>query len=346
MTQRTLPGMGLTAFWPLGYDGYNAELDENIRSISAVAQLTVLARVTAAGLPGSPTHGMIYILTDDANVNNVALYDTDTWVYLAPQVGWRALDIGAGGFIVFNGTSWVNESVFSGAAGAPAGAVMEFAGAEAPTGWLMCDGAAVSRSEYAALFTAIGTTWGIGDGSSTFNLPNRSGRVGVGAGSERALTNMDIVSTNASTDLVTTGAPHNLQTGDTFVYRLNGGTAISGMVDGNTYYVIKKSATTFQIASSQANAIAGSFGNIGTTAPTAGTNNIEIAAAAARTLGEVGGRRSNKIFPDSVAGTPKYTMYPRDSDATAFSAQDFWPQEASDTENMPPFVVMNYIIKT
>ena len=54
----------------------------------------------------------------------------------------------------------------------PSGAVLYFAGQTAPTGWLKANGAAVSRSTYAALFAAIGTTYGAGDGRSTFNLPD------------------------------------------------------------------------------------------------------------------------------------------------------------------------------
>lgn len=54
----------------------------------------------------------------------------------------------------------------------PSGAVMYFAGRNAPTGWLKANGAAVSRTTYAALFAAIGTTYGAGDGRSTFNLPD------------------------------------------------------------------------------------------------------------------------------------------------------------------------------
>ena len=53
----------------------------------------------------------------------------------------------------------------------PAGVLTAFGGASPPSGWLLCDGAAVSRSTYAALFAAIGTTYGVGDGSTTFNLP-------------------------------------------------------------------------------------------------------------------------------------------------------------------------------
>lgn len=52
--------------------------------------------------------------------------------------------------------------------------------ASAPQKWLICNGATISRSKYAALFSAIGTTYGPGDGSTTFNLPNLTGKVVVG----------------------------------------------------------------------------------------------------------------------------------------------------------------------
>jgi microcystin-dependent protein len=64
----------------------------------------------------------------------------------------------------------------------PAGVIWEYGGAAAPTGWLLCNGAAVSRTTYAALFAIIGTAYGIGDGSTTFNVPDRRDRVGVGVG--------------------------------------------------------------------------------------------------------------------------------------------------------------------
>jgi microcystin-dependent protein len=65
----------------------------------------------------------------------------------------------------------------------PAGAGFEFFGTTLPVGYLWCDGSAVSRTTYAALFNAIGTSWGAGDGSTTFNLPDCRSRVGVGVGS-------------------------------------------------------------------------------------------------------------------------------------------------------------------
>lgn len=54
----------------------------------------------------------------------------------------------------------------------PTGCVQAFAGSATPNGWLLCDGSAVSRTDYAALFAVIGTTYGSGNGSTTFNVPN------------------------------------------------------------------------------------------------------------------------------------------------------------------------------
>ena len=62
----------------------------------------------------------------------------------------------------------------------PAGAVMPFAGTDAPLGWLLCNGAAVSRDTYSDLFDVLGTTFGAGDGSTTFNTPDMRGRITLG----------------------------------------------------------------------------------------------------------------------------------------------------------------------
>lgn len=64
----------------------------------------------------------------------------------------------------------------------PPGVILDFAGAWIPAGWLACDGYAVSRTTYARLFDAIGTLWGAGNGSTTFNVPDLRRRVRAGAG--------------------------------------------------------------------------------------------------------------------------------------------------------------------
>ena len=70
---------------------------------------------------------------------------------------------------------YVDEKV-SASTGVPAGAIMFFGVKSIPDGWLICNGANVSRTDYAALFAAIGTTYGTGNGSTTFGLPNLNGR--------------------------------------------------------------------------------------------------------------------------------------------------------------------------
>lgn len=64
----------------------------------------------------------------------------------------------------------------------PAGVITQYGGSTAPTGWLLCQGQAVSRVNtlYSRLFVAIGTNYGVGDGSTTFNVPNLQGRIPVG----------------------------------------------------------------------------------------------------------------------------------------------------------------------
>jgi microcystin-dependent protein len=88
--------------------------------------------------------------------------DTNIDINLTPKGSGTVLIGGQGGFLI------------------PTGSVMPFAGSSAPAGWLLSFGQAVSRTTYAALFAAIGTTYGVGDGSTTFNLPDLRGRVVAG----------------------------------------------------------------------------------------------------------------------------------------------------------------------
>jgi microcystin-dependent protein len=70
----------------------------------------------------------------------------------------------------------------------PPGSLLMFAGASAPDGYLLCDGAAISRTTYNILFAAIGTTYGVGNGTTTFNLPDFRGRGALGVGTGAGLT--------------------------------------------------------------------------------------------------------------------------------------------------------------
>lgn len=64
----------------------------------------------------------------------------------------------------------------------PPGTIIQFAGSVTPSGYLLCDGTAISRTTFSALFAAIGVAWGAGNGTTTFNLPDMRGRSPVGVG--------------------------------------------------------------------------------------------------------------------------------------------------------------------
>lgn len=85
----------------------------------------------------------------------------------------------------------------------PIGTVLPFAGSSAPSGYLLCYGQAVSRTDYADLFAILSTTYGVGDGSTTFNLPDLRGRVVAGkddmGGSAASRLTSTVMSPNGNT---------------------------------------------------------------------------------------------------------------------------------------------------
>lgn len=168
------------------------------------AQLTDIAGLT-------PADGNI-IVGDGANF--VAESGATARTSLGAQAQANGLDdIGGlavtdGNFIVGNGTNWVAESGATARTSLglgdaavenvtdimPVGVILPYGGSSAPTGFLLCDGDAVSRTTYSALFAAIGTSFGVGNGSTTFNLPDMRGRVPLG------LDNLGGVSANTVTN--------------------------------------------------------------------------------------------------------------------------------------------------
>ena len=109
------------------------------------------------------------------------------------------------------GASWVAVWGNGQGLGTPTGTITQYAGASAPSSWLLCQGQAVSRTTYAALFAVTGTTYGTGDGSTTFNLPNLQGRVPVGLQSSDSDFNARGKTGGAKTHTLTTAQMPNHQ---------------------------------------------------------------------------------------------------------------------------------------
>ena len=99
-------------------------------------------------------------------------------VPIVPVVQWISTQATAGTWILTTG----EKRLYPWAQSVPAGTLLDFGGSNLPAGFLQCDGSAVSRTVYARLFAAISTTWGVGDGSTTFNVPDFRRRVAVGSG--------------------------------------------------------------------------------------------------------------------------------------------------------------------
>lgn len=123
---------------------------------------------------------------------NLELNEDDYVEFYVYQATGGDLDIGGTGYeqlhfsvIPMLGGA-ITPSGGSGGSEAPTGSITQFAGSSAPTGWLLCDGSAVSRSTYSTLFSLIGEDYGVGDGSTTFNLPDMKGKVPVGYNSSDA----------------------------------------------------------------------------------------------------------------------------------------------------------------
>ena len=81
----------------------------------------------------------------------------------------------------------IDGASLTGIEGTATGTILSWSTSSIPSGFLECDGTAVSRSTYSALFAVVGTTYGTGDGSSTFNLPNLADNVPVGKSNNKSL---------------------------------------------------------------------------------------------------------------------------------------------------------------
>jgi len=133
---------------------------------------TLLANVTVS----TPCIGFFFVVNNTTGNFAVTL-----------QANFGAGNIGSGLvvpqgmrlFIISDTTNGVQLAAAP-SVGAPVGAIQQYAGSSAPTGWLLCYGQAISRTIYAALFSVISTTYGSGDGSTTFNLPDCRGRTMAG----------------------------------------------------------------------------------------------------------------------------------------------------------------------
>lgn len=147
----------------------------------------------------------------------------------------------SGNVLTSNGSAWVSSAPTY----VPTGAMLMWGTASAPTGYLLCNGATVSRSTYSALFAVIGTAYGAGDGSTTFTLPDFRDRFPVGAG-----TTYSANSTGGSKDAIVVSHTHTA-TDSGHQHAVTGnvaGTADLGTASGGNVYSPTSANTGFGYA--------------------------------------------------------------------------------------------------
>lgn len=241
------------------------------------------------------------------------------------------------------------------------GLVVMWASSTVPDGWLSCDGQAVSRTTYAVLFSIIGTLWGSGDGSTTFNLPDLRSRFPLGY-SASAPTKIFTFSSRSSNTITVTGSSnsaHNeIQTGQAVLYSAPSG-AMTGLTHNTTYYLIRVAYNQFSLATSIADANAGvaiSLSSDGT-----GTQTFTLSITA-RSIGETGGEETHSLTDSeapshdhgysSVSGIQSVKINDSAGGGAAGGGSNdgSWSFQSNGSDsphnNMPPFAVMNFIIKT
>ena len=160
-------------------------------------------------------------------------------------------------------TAFVNASITANP-GVLTGSLLMWPTTSAPTGYLNCDGTAVSRTTYAALFAVVSTTFGTGDGSTTFNLPNYTNRMPYGTtiGSTGGSADAVVVThTHTATSTVTDPGHHHL--GSVYNY-YNGSTGSGGYVSGiNQSTATTDSTTGITVATTNASAgVSGTNANL------------------------------------------------------------------------------------
>jgi len=147
------------------------------------------------------------------------------------------------------------------------GSILMWPTASAPSGYLLCDGTAVSRTTYATLFALFGTTFGTGDGSTTFNLPNYTNRMPYGT---------TIGATGGSADAVVVSHTHTASVTDPgHFHSINaGGTASNSLNNGGTVNLATSNTSTATTGISVSNSTTGVSGTNANLPPYLGINFI------------------------------------------------------------------------
>lgn len=224
----------------------------------------------------------------------------------------------------------------------------------APTGWLNCDGSSVLRSTYPGLFALIGTTFGSVDGTH-FNVPDMRGRTPVGTGQGAFTSSFANTAVNAGTDQITVTANEHFVTGQK-VQISSTGTLPAPLVAATNYFLDVVNSTTISLSTTLALSQNGTDINI--TTQGTGTHTLTWQNFTSRAIGVVGGEESHAMNITELLGhAHQVVVGPNTGGASAVNGQATsisgnQPNSMTSVgsnnamNNLQPFIVLNWIIKT
>ena len=297
-----------------------------------------------------------------AGILGMALYLNANGLNSITNSGGTAIIINAAGQIVLPAASITSAQLgptvmpaIQAAVGVPVGSVNAFAGdaSVTPPGWLFCNGAAINRTTYAALYAVIGTTYGTGNGSTTFNLPSLSSRMIVGQGQTAPFTNRALAATGGEETHTLTVAemPSHLHTvtdpghahavyDPTHNHGHSDPGHVHGVVDPTHAHAVADPTHSHQVNLSAGNMTGGGQASWNR----GGANSATVAAAtgigiyAAATGIAIAAHVTGMV---NVAAATNISIYAAASGISTVAAGS-----GSAHNTMPPFLVMPYIIKT
>lgn len=175
----------------------------------------------------------------------------------------------------------------------PSGTIVGYGAASAPTGWLLCNDAAVSRSTYARLFAVIGTGYGVGDGSTTFNVPDLRDKVPLGKGTNNGTLGTTTGSAGASSVLASatksgvTTAASNSGTGTTGTGTTGTGTTGTGTSGNSTATTAASDTANATSTTAASNTGTGTTGTANTGTSNTGTGTTGAGNTGAEGAGDL-----------------------------------------------------------
>lgn len=278
----------------------------------------------AIDFPNSPTTNQIFtvgtrswkwdgtVWTINGNTPNIYVQDSPP---SSPQANDQWFESDTGRWFIYYDGFWAEIGNATDIGQTPVGVINQYAGSSAPSGWLICDGTAISRSTYSSLFSVLSTTYGVGDGSTTFNVPDLRTRVPVGK--------------SASGTFVTLGA--------------TGGVETVTLTSSESGVPAHSHPNTATFAGTSHNHTQDAHGHAYKSVSDLGNNNLQwhnTANTISGGDGSTGGGATAVVNATATnqAATAGGTVTMTNANNTAANA-------ASAHTNLQPYVVVNYIIK-